>query len=151
MRQRPCILNLHNAHPRSVCFVSWSKVWLSISHEMQLWYDLPTVVVLYSLSMQVMSLLVVSDEVAFREQTAVQLDPGTTWRVRALEGSNESKEYNRSTVLSGHGQRPEEAITVPIAHPRSTNSSRHHYLHCSEVYRGLRYPAICQRVLDEHI
>lgn len=76
--QGPWTSNLHNAHPRSVCFVSWSKVWLSISHEMHLWNDLPTSVVLYSLSMQVMSLLLVSDEAPFLEQTAVQLDPGTT-------------------------------------------------------------------------
>lgn len=80
-----------------------------------------------------MSLTAVFDDVTLLEQTAVQLEPGTTWRPKDSEVNNKNK--NKGTLIRGHGPWPEEDITVIIVHSRIVKNSQHHYLHRPEVFR----------------
>ena len=97
-----------------------------------------------------MSSLVVLDDVTFRVQTAVQLEPGTTWRVEALEMNSESRN-NDGTILSGHGQQPREGMTVPIVGSQIRENSRHDHLTGRRFIEDQPYPAIYEKVLDKHI
>ena len=81
-----------------------------------------------------MSLTAVFDDVTLLEQTAVQLEPGTTWRPEDSE-INSKNEKNEGTLKRGHGPWPEEDVTVIIVHSQIVENSQHHYLHPPEVFR----------------
>lgn len=89
-----------------------------------------------------MSLTAVFDDVTLLEQTAVQLDPGTTWRPKDSEARSKNKENNKGTLIRGHDSWPEEDIEaiIVLVHSQLVESSKHHYLPLPEVFRRSSIP-----------